>query len=738
MDKSKSFLSILIPSATVFFSSGCIMVLELVAGRLIARHLGSSLYTWTSVIGVVLAGITIGNYLGGRIADKFKAKKALSVLFGLSSAACVLIIVMNNFIGQWFWLWKLNWPMRIFCHVSLIFLIPSTLLGSISPIVAKMALDKGLATGRTVGNIYAWGAAGSIAGTFLAGFYLIAAMGTIYIIWAIGAFLLLMAILYQPKFHLLHVWAAVFTAVMAMGIAPFDWPQKAGSSVGLRGKYDPSFLYEDESQYSYIRVQQLSKYPDQRILLEDKLVHSRIIMGDIRDLRSFYAQAYAVMTHRLSRGKNKLSTFSIGGGGYIFPRYIEQLWPGSQIDVAEIDPAVTEAAIQAFGFAKDSAINVITMDARNYVDELLEKKQSGEPIKKYDFIYEDAFSSYSVPFQLVTKQFNDKILEILADDGAYLINLIDSYTDSKFLAAFVNTLSQSFDNVYVLTKAEPTGRTGNFIVVAARRKIDIETPSPGEPAVSTNLRILKESEVEALKKSAREIVLTDDYAPVDNLLAAVVRGKAMYSLAEEYITQAMQLKEKGKWSEAIVKYKAAMANEPLMSVTAYEGIFYVLTQQQKWAEAIAAGEKAIEYNEKASSKYNLSNLYKNMGLISRFIGKNAKASVYFDKAVAGYKEYLIRHPDSVDMVYQLGNTFAEMGNFTEATKYFKQTLDMAPFDIENHITLAEVFIVQKRHAEAAKHLRNGITFMQEKGRENDAKTLQTMLISVESEKSDRK
>ena len=70
MSKSKSFVSILIPSATVFFSSGCIMVLELVAGRLIARHLGSSLYTWTSVIGVVLAGITIGNYLGGRIADR--------------------------------------------------------------------------------------------------------------------------------------------------------------------------------------------------------------------------------------------------------------------------------------------------------------------------------------------------------------------------------------------------------------------------------------------------------------------------------------------------------------------------------------------------------------------------------------------------------------------------------------------------------------------------------------------
>ncbi|MFA5251569.1 MAG: fused MFS/spermidine synthase, partial [Phycisphaerae bacterium] len=75
MSKTRSFLPIFIPSATVFLSSACIMVLELVAGRLIARHLGSSLYTWTSVIGVVLAGITIGNYLGGRIADRFEARK---------------------------------------------------------------------------------------------------------------------------------------------------------------------------------------------------------------------------------------------------------------------------------------------------------------------------------------------------------------------------------------------------------------------------------------------------------------------------------------------------------------------------------------------------------------------------------------------------------------------------------------------------------------------------------------
>jgi MFS family permease len=95
-EKPAKFSSIFTPVVTVFISSFWVMVLEMVAGRLIARHLGSSLYTWTSVIGVVLAGITIGYYLGGRIADRFDSKKALSTLFAIGSAACVITIIGNR------------------------------------------------------------------------------------------------------------------------------------------------------------------------------------------------------------------------------------------------------------------------------------------------------------------------------------------------------------------------------------------------------------------------------------------------------------------------------------------------------------------------------------------------------------------------------------------------------------------------------------------------------------------
>ena len=106
--KSKEFLRMVVPSATGFFSGACLVVLELVASRLVAGALGSSLYTWTSIVGVALTGISVGSYLGGRMADRRDARRALAVLFGLSSAACVGIVVANNLIGSWMWLWRLS------------------------------------------------------------------------------------------------------------------------------------------------------------------------------------------------------------------------------------------------------------------------------------------------------------------------------------------------------------------------------------------------------------------------------------------------------------------------------------------------------------------------------------------------------------------------------------------------------------------------------------------------------
>lgn len=736
MNESKGFIPILVPAATVFFSSACIMILEIVAGRLIARHLGSSLYTWTSVIGVVLAGISVGNYLGGRIADRFAARKALAVLFGISSVACVAVVVVNNLVGEWLFLWRFSLPVRIFSHVSLVFLIPSTLLGTISPVVAKMALDQGLPAGRTVGDIYAWGAAGSIVGTFLAGFYLIATMGTIAIVWTVGTALLVMGILYWSRLCVLYVWAAIFIALMTMAAAPVKWAESVGVSLALTKQPDPSILYEDESQYCYIAVQQLSSSPDKRKFFQDDIsTYNIIVMDDITDLKDSYIQIYAAATHRLSRDKDKLLVLTIGGGGYVFPRYVEHVWPGSRIDVVEIDPAVTESAMQAFGLQRDTQINTFNMDARNYVDDLLNKHRKGERIPRYDFIYEDAFNGYSVPFQLVTKEFNDKIAQILSDDGVYMINMLDAYDSGRFLGAVVNTLRQTFPNVYVLSKVVSRHVGLNFVVVAAKQEIDIENLGAEEPVKNLDLWLLSSSEIETLIKKGREIVLTDNYAPVENLVIPVAHVITACLLANRYLERAESLRQQGKWDESIAKYEAAISVYPPISIAAFSVIGEIQASQGKWEEAISAAKSALEYNANTKVKQNVATIHGNIAFALKKLGKNDEASEYLYKAIQEYQKLLPRKPGSIDTVRAIGNALAESGDFGEATKYFQQAVDMGPYDVENHSLLVKALVIQERYYEAIRQLHKGIQLMLDNNQKDDTVTLERLLESVESQKS---
>ena len=90
--EQKVSIQSVVPGATIFLSSVCVMMVEIVAGRLAARHIGSSLYTWTAVIGVIIGGITLGYYIGGRLADSFSARKTISWLLAASS-------------GAWGWEW---------------------------------------------------------------------------------------------------------------------------------------------------------------------------------------------------------------------------------------------------------------------------------------------------------------------------------------------------------------------------------------------------------------------------------------------------------------------------------------------------------------------------------------------------------------------------------------------------------------------------------------------------------
>lgn len=185
-------------NATVFLTGAGMMTVELVASRLIARFLGSSLYTWTGVMGVILAGMSLGNYLGGRLADRpGSLLRRISRMFFACAVACVAILWLNALAGNAVWLMGLSWPVRILVHMTWAFLLPAMVLGTISPMVAKLAIERRPEnTGRVIGTLYAWNAIGSILGTFLTGFYLTAWMGSVRIVVCMAALMAVLGLAY--------------------------------------------------------------------------------------------------------------------------------------------------------------------------------------------------------------------------------------------------------------------------------------------------------------------------------------------------------------------------------------------------------------------------------------------------------------------------------------------------------------------------------------------------------------
>jgi len=727
--KSEFSKSSLTAGATIFFSNVCLMILEIVAGRLAARYIGASLYTWTSVIGVVLGGITLGYYLGGRLADRFASREVLGWLFAGSSISCVAVVAINNPVGEWTLLWRLEMSIRVLAHISVVFLIPTILIGAVSPVTVKTALEEARHKGRTVGRMYALGAAGSIMGTFLAGFWLIAAIGSVNTVWVVSTMMLLGAVVYLPKPLVKYSLAGVVGFVIAVGTVPTVWAEHLGAALGLRQIREPDILYETESQYGYIAVRQVSKQPDERQFIQDNMEnHSRLIMGDIRDFQLFYSRMYAAVTHRAAGDKEKFNVLSIGGGGYVFPRYIQDVWPGSHVDVVEIDPSVTEAATRAFGLKADTPIQTINLDGRNYVDGLLERKRRGEKTPEYDFVYMDAFNDMSVPFQLVTKQFNEKIFDITAADGVYMVNTIDMLDSSRFISSFVYTISRTFPYVYVTGKLVPGYLPNNFVVIASKRPVNLEGLSKEEFFKKSAVKVFDNEEVTAIIEKAGRINIDDDYAPTENLMAPTVRQSAAIQIAKKYIEQAKELSDAGETDKAISKCRQAIRASPAWMVKGYYEMGKILANHNRYAEAAEALRSALEGTTPEDGGVFTSLLHYFLGVTLKKLGDRGDALAEFDNAIELLNAELESTGGTSEIYSHLGQVYAVKGDMKEATEFFEQALKEEPNNINNHITLIRALMFQKRYGEAKQQLQKSVDYMQSNGRNKDTEQLEKLII----------
>lgn len=502
-----------VSGALVFAASACTLVLEIAAGRLLAPYVGVSLYTWTSVIGVVLAGIALGNYLGGLVADRGGGSRrilGLLLVAGGLAALAVLPFTATDLVG----LVPRGLPVvaRIVLLCGLLFFVPSAVLGMVSPVTVKLTLADLRRAGHVVGRIYAWSTLGSIAGTFLTGFVLIPWLGTRPLIFGVGLLLVTLGAVTGEFFRepgRARIVDAAFAALLLLALAQIQSARALDR------------LCHRETSYYCIRVTTESVDGGQtlQVLSLDKLVHSYNSIEDPTRLHYGYLRTYAELTAYVAQRTPRFRALFIGGGGYTLPRYVEATYPDATLEVAEIDPGVTRTAFERLGLSPRTRIVTYNTDAR----EVVEAKQGGAP---YDLVFGDAFNDYQVPYHLTTVEFARRIRGLLRPDGLYLALVIDRMHGGRFMASLVRTLREVFPHVYVLADTARTmaPRAQTYVVAASAAPLDLDRlrAVPGlEPGGGTAVRLMPADAMVDWLRTADAVVLTDDYAPADNLMAPI-------------------------------------------------------------------------------------------------------------------------------------------------------------------------------------------------------------------------
>jgi spermidine synthase len=535
-------------NVVVFIASFCTLVIELVAGRIMAPYVGVSLYTWTSIIGVVLAGISIGAYLGGRIADRYPHSSTLGWLLFFSGLGAFSISPLTNLVGGA--QFHTTLMSRILLITAIVFFVPSCLLGMISPVVVKLTLNNLDRTGNVVGKIYAFSTLGSILGTFATGFFLISWIGTRSILLTIGIILIVSALIFGNFFRSKKALALFFLFLFLSAFLPFvglrvyaaakpsefSFPTspieslKAFYNYAFRPCLEEETYFFKESDYYTIKLKTSIKETDGNFLeslVLDHLIHSYTDLEDPLYLEYDYIRIYEEMVRwRVKQGRSLKALF-LGGGGYTFPRFIDAKYPKAEIDVVEIDPEITRTAKEYLGVSKNSRIRTFNEDGRWFVMNCQDKET-------YDFIFGDAFNDLSIPYHLTTKEFAILLRSLLKPDGVLMANVIDSFKRGTFLPSYIRTLEEVFGkgNVHLITLSSDYDHIGisTFVVVASPQRLDMDDfvrKVRGKGGDITS-HVMPQEQLQEFLRDRYSVILTDDYVPVDNLIAPIFEERFGY------------------------------------------------------------------------------------------------------------------------------------------------------------------------------------------------------------------
>ncbi len=476
----------------VFLCGAIVMIYEIVGSRVVAPHFGTSVYVWTSLIGVILASLSAGYWLGGRLADKRPRFSTLSwiilyaaILIGITTLAKDLILeVIVGFFDSMI--------TRTLWGAVILFAPASILLGMVSPFAVRLKLRAVISSGATVGNLYAISTLGSIAGTFLAGFWLIPVLGTTSILYVISIILVLVSLSIYVSFKRPGnlVVSVVMLALTSLVLIPDRTAEKA--------------FIEADTQYNHVRIFDtrywISGAPIRVMKVNDE--YSSAVFPGSDSLVYEYTWYYQLAEH-FHPGFS--TTLLFGGAGYSYPMFYLRKYPHAGIDVVEIDPGLTALAREHFGLRDDPRLRIFHEDGRTFLNK-------GEG--RYDVILGDAYKSLlAIPFQLTTLEAVRLKYDMLSDDGVVIENLIASLDGpaSTFLKAQYATFSRVFPRVYLFACHDPADRNmlQSISLVALR--------SPEAPALSSSDSLINAflSHRVSVDLPADVVVLRDDYAPVE-------------------------------------------------------------------------------------------------------------------------------------------------------------------------------------------------------------------------------
>ncbi|MDD3284914.1 MAG: fused MFS/spermidine synthase [Patescibacteria group bacterium] len=485
-----------------FVCGAVVMIFELVGSRILGPYFGTSIFVWTSLIGIILGSLSVGYYFGGKIADKNPNFKCLSFIIFLT-----IIFMGITFFIKDFLLINLQIifsDIRVSSIIAsfILFSPVSVLLGMVSPYVVKLKIESLDNSGSIVGNLYSISTAGSIIGTFISGFYLIPKFGTnkILIILLITLVIILLMLIMKKN---TKIKLSIFIIII---LSWFVIDKSNCLSFERNGFIDIDTAYN--RIWIYDRVDQNTNKMVKTMGINNEN-HSSMFVDD-DELVNEYTKYYHLAEHFNPNFRN---TLMIGGAGYSFPKDFLIEYSDASIDVVEIDPKVTELAKKYFRLKDNARLNIYHEDARVYLNQTQ---------KKYDVIFGDAFGSrYSLPYQLTTKEAIQKKYDILNDEGVVVLNIISAMEGEKgeFLRAEYATYKSIFPQVYLfpVIDSEDGNMVQNIILIAL--KSDKEPVfSSIDPKLNEYLKHIWKNNI-----STDIPVLTDDFAPVDYYINKVLK-----------------------------------------------------------------------------------------------------------------------------------------------------------------------------------------------------------------------